>query len=398
MLLPTPNRGFSIVNRQSSIVNSLTPRRAIQSLESQGAPSEGRAGKLRLDMNENTAGASSAVVRAVRRAAGGRAVGTYPEYEVARAALARHFGVPARQLLLTNGIDDGLKLICDTFVDPGDVLLLPTPTFSMYGFFHSVAGGKILALPYDRGFRLPLGRLLDTLHPRRGRRPRWLVLANPNNPTGTLTPEAELKVILRSASETLVVIDEAYFDYSGETVLPWIRQYPNLIVTRTFSKAHALAGLRLGMMFACRDLADTLRRAQPVFPVNSLALAAALESIRHPESVRKHVQQVLKARALLCQYLDSVGVPYAPSAANFVFASFGENAPEIARRLEKRGILVRRWSDPHLRRYFRIGIGTMSEMRTLIGALERLRALIEPQDPEEAWREVLEGTVSNVEI
>lgn len=349
-------------------------------------------------MNENTAGASPAVVRAVRRAAGRRELGTYPEYEAARAPLARHFGVPAGQLLLTNGIDDGLKLICDTFVDPGDVLLVPTPTFSMYRFFHSVAGGKTVALPYDRGFRLPLGRLLDALSPRRGRPPRWLVLANPNNPTGTMIPNAELKVILRSAAETLVVIDEAYFDYSGETVLPWIRQYPNLLVTRTFSKAHALAGLRLGMMFACRGLADTLRRAQPVFPVNSLALAAALESIRHPESIRKHVQGVLRARALLCEHLDSLGVPYAPSAANFVFALFGENAPEIAQRLEKQGILVRRWSDPHLRRYFRIGIGTMKEMRTLIDALERLRELIQPQHPEEAWREVWEGVVSNVEV
>ena len=349
-------------------------------------------------MNENTAGASPAVVRAVRRAAGGRELGTYPEYERARAALARHFGVPLRQLLLTNGIDDGLKLICDTFVDAGDVLLLPTPTFSMYGFFHSVAGGKTVALPYGRGFRLPLGSLLDALHPRRGRPPRWLVLANPNNPTGTLIPRAELKVILRSASGTLVVIDEAYFDYSGQTVLPWIRQYPNLVVTRTFSKAHALAGLRLGMMFACRGIADTLRRVQPVFPVNSLALAAALESIRHPESLCKHVEQVLGARALLCQYLDSIGVPYAPSAANFVFVSFGENAPEIARRLEKRRILVRRWSDPHLRRYFRIGIGTMAEMRTLIDSLEGLRGLIQPQDPEEAWREVLGDTAPNVEI
>lgn len=390
-------RGFAIANRQSSTANSLRPRQVIQSLESQGAPSEGRAGKLRLDMNENTAGALPAVVRAVRRAAEGRKLGTYPEYEAARAALARHFGVQPRQLLLTNGIDDGLKLICDTFVDPGDVLLVPTPTFSMYGFFHAVAGGSTAALPYGRGFRLPLGRLLDALHPRRGRPPRWLVLANPNNPTGTLIPRAELKVILRSTSGTLVVIDEAYFDYSGETVLPWIRQYPNLVVTRTFSKAHALAGLRLGVMFACRDLADTLRRAQPVFPVNTLVLAAALESVRHADSLHKHVRQVLRARALLCQSLDSLGVPYAPSAANFVFASFGENAPEIAGRLEEQGILVRRWSHPHLQRYVRIGIGTMTEMRALIDALEGLRGLIPPQDPEEAWRELFEGAVSNAE-
>ena len=380
---------FSIVNRQASIINY---RRAIQSLESQGAPSEGRAGKLRLDMNENTAGPSAAVVRAVQRAARDGQLGTYPEYRAARVALARHFGVPARQLLLTNGIDDGLKLICDTFVDPGDILLLPDPTFTMYRFFHSVAGGKTVLLPYGRNFRLPLGRLLDALRPKRGRPPRWLVLANPNNPTGTLIPQAELKLILRSAPDTLVVVDEAYFDYSGETVLPWIEQYPNLAVTRTFSKAHGLAALRLGTIFACQELADSLRRAQPVFPVNALALAGALESIRHPEAVRKHVDRVLRARTLLCRFLDSLGVPYAPSAANFVFASFGENATEIARRLEKRGILVRHWpNNSRLRRCFRIGIGTMAEMRKFVSALESLRELVEPPDPEKVWTQVFDG-------
>ena len=389
MVIPV-EKGAAIVNRQSSIVYSLVPRQAIQSLGSPGAPSEGRTGKLRLDMNENTAGPSPAVVRAVQRAARGGQLGTYPEYQAARAVLARHFDVPAGQLLLTNGIDDGLKLICDTFVEPGDVLLLPDPTFTMYRFFHSVAGGKTVVLRYDPNFRLPLGRLTDALHPKRGHPPRWLVLANPNNPTGTLIPQSELKVILRSAPDTLVLVDEAYFDYSGETVLPWIREYPNLAVTRTFSKAHGLAALRLGMIFACQELADALRRAQPVFPVNSLALAGALESIRHPEAVRKHVDKVLRARTLLCRSLDSLGVPYAPSAANFVFASLGENAPEIARRLEKRGILVRHWpKDPRLRRCFRIGIGEAAEMRKFIGALDALRGLIQQQDSEKVWGEVL---------
>jgi histidinol-phosphate aminotransferase len=371
--------------------NYLTPRRAIRQLESQGAPSEGRAGKIRLDMNENTAGATAAVARAVRRAAQGKQLATYPEYAAARNTLARHFGVPSGELLLTNGIDDALKLICDTFVDPGDVLLVPAPTFSMYQFFHSVAGGRVVMLPYDPGFRFPLGRLLDSLNPRRGLPPRWLVLANPNNPTGTLIPQAELKVILRSAPGTLVLVDEAYFDYSGETVLPWTRQYRNLVVARTFSKAHGLAGLRLGVLFACRELASWLRRAQAVYPVNSLAIVGALEAIRHPEKVRQHVRRVIRARALLCRGLDSLGVRYVPSSANFVFASFGDKTPEIVRRLERKSILVRHWGDdPRLRRCSRIGIGTALEIRKLIGALNGLKRLIPPQDPEVAWREVLQ--------
>ncbi len=365
----------------------IRPREAILSLREERPPL-GRAGKLRLDMNENTRGAAPGVVREVRRALSGRRLGTYPEYAAVCAELARHFKVSEDELLLTNGIDDALKLICDTFVDPGGTLLIPALTFSMYQFFHAVAGGQTAVVHYDENLRLPLGQVLQAL---RRWRPRWLALANPNNPTGTMIPQDDLKTILRAAPATLVLVDEAYFDYSGATVLPWIRRFPNLLVARTFSKAYGLAGLRLGVLFARRELAGWMRRAHAVFPVNSVALAAAVESIRYPEEVERHAREVRDNRARLCRCLDALAVPHTSSQGNFVFACFGRKAPEIARRLADDGILVRCWNrDPQLRPYFRIGIGTRSETTRLIGALKGLRDLLEPQDPESAWRGVVE--------
>lgn len=367
----------------------IRPRRAIQQLQSERPPSEDRAGKIRLDMNENTAGASRAVVRAVRRAAQGKRLATYPEYEAARAELARYFQVSPDELLLTNGIDDAIKLICDTFVDPGDALVIPALTFPMYQFFHTVAGGKTTMVHHDDELRLPLDRVLSALR-KKGRRARWMALANPNNPTGTIIPKAHLEVVLKAATGTLVLVDEAYFEYSGETVLPWIRRFPNLVVARTFSKAYGLAGLRLGLLFAGRELTGWMCRAQAVFPVNSVALVAALEAIRNPADIERHVREVGDNRARLCQCLESLGVPYGASGGNFVFVSFGKKAPRIAGQLAKQGILVRHWSrDPCLRSYFRIGIGTDGETGRLIRALQGLRDLIEPQDPTSAWRGVM---------
>src|SRR5215471_4656227 len=318
----------------------IRPRKVVESLPMYRPPLEGRAGKLRLDFNENTIGCAPQVLRTLRRALNADWLTRYPEYEESRLALAKYFGVSADEILFSNGVDDAIKLICDTFVDPGDVLLVPAPTFSMYGFFQSVAGGKTAFIRYNQDLRLPVEKIQAAL----SKRVRWVALANPNNPTGTLISKDDLKTILRAAPSTLVLVDEAYFDFSGETVLPWINKFPNLVVTRTFSKAFGLAALRLGFVFANSKLLAMMRRAHGAFPVNSLALACALEAGKEEDYVRRYAQMVRASRAELCRALDDLGVPYAPSAANFVLSRFGEKAPEIARRLREKGILVRDWS------------------------------------------------------
>jgi histidinol-phosphate aminotransferase len=363
----------------------IRPRKAVECLQKYRPPLEGRAGKLRLDFNENTIGCAPQVLRTLRRALNADWLSRYPEYEECRQTLAKYFGVSADEVLFSNGVDDAIKLVCDTFVDPGDVLLIPAPTFPMYQFFQSVAGGKTSLVRYDENLHLPVEKILAALT----KRTRWIALANPNNPTGTLIPKSELKAILRAASDTIVLVDEAYFDFSEETVLPWINKFPNLVVTRSFSKAFGLAALRMGFVFANSKLLAVLRRAHGAFPVNSLALACALEAGKEEDYVHRYAQMVRANRAELCRALDALGVPYAPSAANFVFTRFGEKAPEIVRRLRKRGILVRDWSyDPHLRHYLRITVGSAAQTRLLIEELKRHEHLMERRDGSRAWHEL----------
>ena len=362
------------------------PRKAVARLPQYHPPLEGRAGKVRLDFNENTVGCAPAVVRALRRTLDAGGLSCYPEYEEARETLAKYFGVSAQELLMTNGIDDAIKLICDTFVDPGDELVIPAPTFSMYHFFQAVAAGKTTLVPYDHKMRLPATSLIKAVT----RRTRWMALANPNNPTGALIAQGDLRAILRAAPKVVVLVDEAYFDFSGETVLPWIHEFSNLIVARTFSKGFGLAGVRLGVLIGNPELMGLLRRAHAVFPVNTLALISALEAIRQEDYVERYAATVRANRQWLCRRLEKMRISYVPSAANFVFARVGEGAPEIARRLREQGILVRDWEcDPRLRRYLRLTVGTNAQTRRLARQLEPLRPLMDTGDPESAWRDLI---------
>jgi histidinol-phosphate aminotransferase len=364
----------------------LRPRKAVERLKKYRPPLEGRGGRLRLDFNENTIGCAPEVVRKLRRALTAEALTRYPEYAVGRETLASYFGVAKDEILLTNGTDDAIKLICDAFVDPGDALLIPTPTFPVYQFFHQVAGGRVVSVPCEEGFLVPLNGLLKAL-----KRPvRWMALANPNNPTGTAISKKDLAALLRAASDTLVLVDEAYFDFSGETVLGWIRKYENLVVTRTFSKAFGLAALRMGCMFANPRLVESLHRAQNPFAVNSLAIACACEAVRHDDFVRRYAQEVRANRAEFCRLLDALGVPYVPSAANFVLTRVGERASDIAARLRAEGILVRDWSyDPHLKGYVRFTIGSTAQTRRLMRALTRLEPLMGSRNDRAAWKNFL---------
>ncbi len=361
----------------------IRPRKAVERLQKYRPPLEGRGGKMRLDFNENTVGCAPAVVRALRRALSSEMLTRYPEYDESRRTLAAYFGVAPEEMLLTNGTDDAIKMICDTFVDPGDPLLVPAPTFPVYEFFHNVAGGSIARVRYDENFRLPVDEILVALK----KRVRWLALANPNNPTGTQIPKSDLRAILEAAPQTLVLVDEAYFDFSGETVLPWIRKHANLAVTRTFSKAFGLAALRMGYLFASPELTEVLHRAQNPFAVNSLALAAARVAIEHEDYVRKYACTIRANRAELCRWLDAREIPYVPSAANFVLTRVGDRAPEIAKRLRAEGILVRDWSyDPHLKGYLRFTIGSKAQTRRLVEELERLEHLMDTRNGTRAWK------------
>jgi histidinol-phosphate aminotransferase len=341
-------------------------RPSVKRIRNYEAPEEGRAGKLRLDFNENTIGCSPAVLRALRQITPEQ-LAMYPEYESSIRRLAAYFDVRPTEMLLTNGVDDALRLLMEVFIEPGDAVLIPEPTFSMYRFFSQVAGARILSVRYDGEMNFPLEAVLHELR----RSPHILFIANPNNPTGTLLDEAGLARILDAAPRTVVLVDEAYFEFSGLTVLPWIRQRPNLIVSRTFSKAAGLAALRLGALFARADVLSAMRRAFTPYPVNSLALTAAEAALKDETFLRTYVKDVLESRSQLGRGLEQMGARVFPSAANFVLADFGPGGTRLVKRLERRGILVRdRASEFGRDGFVRITAGTVSQTQQLLRAIK----------------------------
>ncbi len=346
-------------------------RRAVLAMAPYGAPNEGRAKKLRLDFNENTVGCSPAVLRALSRMTAEQ-MAIYPEYQATTKRLARFFQVRPEEMHLTNGIDDALHLIADTFIDAGDTVLIAEPTFDMYRFFSELAGDRIKTLRYDAEMKFPVANVVDELRGSSSAKPRVLFIANPNNPTGTLVQPKDLRRILRAASQTLVLVDEAYFDFSGLTILPWIRQYSNLLVARTFSKSAGLAALRLGCLFAKPEILDVMRRACSPYPVNTAALVAAEASVRDSRFLRNYTGEVLQSRALLEKGLTRLGARIYPSEANFVLADFGPRAHGLVLALERKRILVRERKDFPRAGFMRISAGTRANTRRLLRAMEEI--------------------------
>jgi histidinol-phosphate aminotransferase len=202
------------------------------------------------------------------------------------------------------------------------------------------------------------------------KKPRVLFIANPNNPTGTLLDKKAIARILRAATHTAVVIDEAYAEFSGITVVPWIRRHPNLFVVRTFSKAAGLAGLRLGAVIGSQANVAILRRAMPPFPVNVAVLVAAEAALRDRAAIRRYVRNVQDTRKWFAAQLTRIGAISYPSAGNFLLADFGPSGPALFCELEKQGILLRERSKEIAPGFVRVSIGTRKEMRRLLYAID----------------------------
>lgn len=344
----------------------LPVRKAILQRQTYEAPAEGRANKVRLDFNENTTGCGPAALRALRKLTP-KQLAMYPEYAKPTRRIAAHFQVADQELLLTNGGDDALRVFFDAFVDPGTHILICEPTFPMYRYYAEIAGARVGTLRYSHEMEFPLDECIAALR----KKPRVIFIANPNNPTGTLLPPQAIQKILLAATGTVVVIDEAYAEFSGASVRPWIRKFPHLFITRTFSKAAGLAGLRLGAVLAGRESLALLRRAMPPFPVNIAALVAAEAAIADGLAIPKYVKQTRQLRDWFATELQAAGIRTFPSAGNFLLADFGSLGPPLFKKLATRGILVRERSKDIGPGFVRISIGTASEMKQLAAIIRK---------------------------
>lgn len=314
------------------------PRKAVQRMRAYSPPTGGRHDKLRLDFNENTVGCSPRVISLLREAVTGGMLATYPDYERVRGDLASFFGVDESQMLLTNGTDEAIQVLINTFVEAGDEVLILTPSYAMYRFYAELAGAAIVEVGYRSG---DLGFDLAALLSAVADRTKAILISNPNNPTGSVISEADIRTILEAVPDACVLVDEAYFDFYGETVLPLVSRFENLFVSRTFSKAHGMAALRIGCLFSQEANAAMMRKAQSPYSVNMLAALAAGEAVKDGDYVRDYVARTLEGRSSIEEALTKKGLRFWPSQANFVLFDAGDRADEFLRQCAGHGVLIR---------------------------------------------------------
>jgi len=348
--------------------NQLRPRRAVLEMAPYSPPTLGRAGKLRLDFNENTVGCSPRVLERLKRDLRECDLATYPEYQNARRVLAGFLAVGEQNLLFTNGTDEAIQLLVNTYVDPGDDVLLLKPSYAMYRFYAELAGASIRQVSYRMAdLSFPLEELLDAMRPST----RLVMLANPNNPTGSGISLEGIERILDRAPHTAVLIDEAYFEFSGVTALGLLDRCPSLFVSRTFSKVYGMAALRCGCLISDAGNAQYLRKAQSPYSVNALAVLAAAAAAEDQEYVTQYVQEVLAARNLAYEGLGRLGFRCFPSQGNFILFEAGERAGRLCHAMRDRGILIRDRSY-ELPGCVRVTIGTQAQVRRFLEELEKL--------------------------
>ena len=294
-----------------------------------------------------------------------------PEARELRRLLARDLGVVPEQVLASNGSDEAIQLLAIAVGAPGGAVAAPIPTFVMYELTARALGLNFVGVPLSEQFDLDVGRFCEVL---RAKRPRLVFLAWPNNPTGRLYDPAAVEEIVRvgcrDGANALVVVDEAYFHYAGQTFFPRLGQYPNLVILRTLSKV-GLAGIRLGILVADAAVVEEINKVRLPYNVNALSQAAARVVLRHPEVVSGHAAAIVRERDRVLAGLREIpGVTTYPSQANFFLIRTARLGDDVFRGLLERGILVRSFSrPPSLANCLRVTVGTPEENDAFLAAL-----------------------------
>ena len=330
-------------------------------------PLAGRDG-LRLDFNENTVGCSPSVLDRLRQISF-EDLARYPEKAFAEKKMAEFLGISDAELLLTNGTDEAIHLLCQTYLEAEDQALIVVPTYSMYPIYMMAAGAQVTDVPMGPGFEFPFTALRDAITDRT----RLIAIANPNNPTGTIAPIDQLFALARSAPHAAILVDEAYFEFSGRSVLGERIDYPNIFIARTFSKAYGLAGLRVGALIGDANQISAVRRLGSPYNVNAVALTCLPAALDDNGFVQNYVSEVLESRTRLQEALQAAGVHYWASEANFVLlrvGATGEEARRFTERMRDRGILIRdRSTDYGCDGCVRITLGPKRHTDKLLNAL-----------------------------
>lgn len=329
-------------------------------------------GELRLDQNENTGGCSPRVLERLRNLLG-QEVASYPERSMYEPLIASHLKLNPQEVMLTNGADEGIHLLCELHLSPKLDAVMAVPSFGMYKHYAMATGANIVEVPMAKDFSFPTREVLSAISSRTG----LVFIGNPNNPTGTTVPRQDIYCILKAAAhaapKSAVLVDEAYFEFYGQTLLPELHRFPNLYVTRTFSKAYGMAGLRVGVLVANAEAMQRVQSISSPFSVNTIALTILPIALADQAFVRAYIRNVKSQRLVLQNALKKIGLRYWPSQANFLLVEIGAGRAAFLTEMAREGIFLRdRGRDFLCEGCVRITIGNKQEMERVIGCLPRV--------------------------
>lgn len=322
---------------------------------------------IKLNTNENPWPPSPRVLAAVRREVNS-SLRLYPDplaHEL-RGLAAATYGVEPENVMAGNGSDELLSILMRCYVEEGDCVAYPVPTYTLYGTLIAVQDGTSLTIPYSDDFTVPPALYSQSS--------KVTILCNPNAPSGTLAPVGEIARLARAVSGILIV-DEAYIDFADrdETAIPLIKQFPNVVVLRTFSKAFSLAGMRVGLAFGDADVVRNMLKVKDSYNLCRLSLAAALAALEDVEWMRRNVRRIQQTRKTLIRGLRKLGFEVHASQANFVMARLGSGSLRwLHDGLRDRGVLVRFFDTPGLQNMVRVTVGKPREIQALLRAAEAL--------------------------
>lgn len=324
---------------------------------------------IKLNTNECPYPPSPKALEAIRRAAGAE-LRLYPDPECLslRQAIAKREGLRAEQVFCSNGSDEVLAFAFQAFFDPDREVVFPKITYSFYPVYTDYFGLKRREVTMNPDFSDPVELLCGSIG--------GVVLANPNAPTGIAVGLDVVEKLLRANPDVVVIVDEAYVDFGGESAVGLIHRFPNLLVVQTVSKSRAMAGLRVGWAMGNENLINAMRCVRDSinsYTVDRVAMAGAAAAIEDEEYFQATREKIMTTRSWTRQALEELGFTVLPSQANFLFASHpGKSGRELLAGLRERGILVRWWDKPEIEDWLRISIGTDEDMKALADALKEL--------------------------
>jgi histidinol-phosphate aminotransferase len=329
---------------------------------------------LRLHQNENTGGCSPRVLEALTALRADQ-ISVYPPYRTTVEVCARHFGVQPESVALINGLDEGILATAIGWLKPapnGTIpeAIIPKPAFEIFEFEVSLMGARTVPVMPRPDFDFAIDEVLAAITPNT----RVVFITNPNNPTGVPVPLDCIRTIARRLPpEAVVFVDEAYFDFGGETFIPEIPRFPNVLVGRTFSKAYGLAGIRIGAMVGDPQTLEPIRRAVPVYSVNVAATVALQAAVQDVAYVREYLRQVDESKAMLYATCERLGLKYWKSAANFVLVRTGSHTKELLAAAAARGIYLRdRSNEPGCAGCIRITTGIVEHTNRCVAVMDEV--------------------------